>query len=225
MPLFRRSQPPVVQAPQPLPEPPAAATAVPEGDLPCAREACDSTTAVPCRYTDRRGHRCDIALCREHRHDAGSRPLCPRHAAILAAIRAGSLLASPLPDVGNRAPSVLAAAASKLDSEFSALLTHNSGGGQLIRNPGRLTFTSDRHRTWTQRWSVASHRGPEFTLQLAVSEAAPHELVVNLDGRPVTSIPAVWQRRGDEPLVKSVRERVALAFEEQTIASHASTNE
>jgi len=133
----------------------------PDAGHPCTQGGCTSHEGAPCEYVDRRGRECRTAWCPEHRVTIEDRVYCRRHAGVVSALPSlDSSLSVSLPDLDNRAPSLVGWVSRQIDGDVWRLLLKelsSGSGGQLIADPvtlifvgiGLVGFTSAR---LTQRW-------------------------------------------------------------------------
>ena len=113
-----------------------------------------------CEYVDRRGRECRTAWCIEHRVTIEDRVYCRRHAGVVSALP--SLDSSPtvsLPDLDNRAPSLVGWVSRQIDGDVWRLLLKElsaGSGGQLVADPVTLVFVGiGRQRAWERAWGYA----------------------------------------------------------------------
>jgi len=190
--------------PQDLPQP-AQELAQLEGTLPCTTDGCSAMTAIPCEYVDRRTRQCRTAWCPRHRVIVEGHLYCRRHAGVVSALPvADSTLVTPLPDIDNRAPSLVAWVARQLDGDVWRLLLQelDADGGELIADPVVLVFAGvDRVRAWERAWKLVTHTGISRRVSLMVEEAHDDEVAVKIGANIVDRVAPPWitERRGVEP--------------------------
>ena len=176
-----------------------------EGTLACSEKTCTADNGVPCQYVDRRNRSCRSAWCPEHRIIMDGQVFCRRHAGIVSALPGGTTSASPLPDLENRAPSLVSWVARELDADIRSLLldaVDPPGGAQLIADPVCLIFLgADRRRAWERTWKLASHRGNTLRVALQVEEASDSEVIAKVGLNEVDRAVPPWimQRRHKSP--------------------------
>jgi len=191
--LFRRGEP----------AQPAAAAQL--GTLPCSQWQCHEATGLPCTYVDRRRRRCSTAWCPEHRDVVDDRVYCRRHAGI---VRALSPIqeSTPLPNIDNRAPSLVDWIARDIDDDVRAALRATpfaSEASELVTDPVRLVFVGgERQRAWERSWRLADHMGVAIKVTVSVEERNDTEVLIrvgqNLAARMVP--PWIEQRQRGEQL-------------------------
>jgi hypothetical protein len=199
-------RPATVAVTEPEPAPPVAVAE--DVDVMCDRMGCGRLGAAPCRYVDRRGQRCATAWCASHRLVVGPRAYCLRHGNLMAAIMREALVAAPLPDVDNRAPSLLISTCDHLGAAIIRMLgEHRTPGWEVTELPVHLTFVgAARERTWARRWALASHVGVALAVALVVDEAEPTRVRATVDGTTVlTAQPLAGVRSGTEPAARLAR--------------------
>ena len=110
--------------------------------------------------------------------------LCRRHAGIVSALPKDNPSSAPLPDLENRAPSLVSWIARELDADIRVVLldrVSSSTGAQLIADPVYLIFVgSDRTRTWERAWKLATHKGTSLRVALQVEEVSDTEIGVKI---------------------------------------------
>lgn len=217
MPLFKRSQ---HQEPQQDEVSPALLAI---GDLPCTQAGCTASTGLECEYVDRRGRRCRTAWCPVHRVVVRDRVYCRRHAGVAAALPNDLLQTqSPLPDLDNRAPSLVNWVAQAIDSEVRRLLLQEldaSGGGELVSDPTILVFVGiDRRRAWERTWKLVSPDVAAARVSLMVEEDADTEVAVKVGLNVVDRLVPPWIARRDGVAADPVADRRARErFNEQIL--------
>jgi len=168
-----------------------------EGNHQCTAAGCTATTGLPCEYVDRRDRHCRTAWCPQHRLVLLQHVFCRRHSGIIAALpSADSALSSPLPDLENRAPSLVGWMAKQLDSDIWQLMLRElqaESAGQLVSDPVALVFVGiERQRGWERAWSLALPGGDRRRVSLLVEEALDSELVVRVGVNVVDRVTPPW---------------------------------
>ncbi len=245
MPLFRRGERrggPAPPAAPPAPEatsqataapPPAATAAQPgpaaapgsegvarfqpaEGDLPCRQRGCANHNGMPCHYVDRRGRRCDTAWCPNHWATVGGIVYCRRHAGTIAAIGYFEHPAG-MPDIDNRAPSLVNWVARDLDPFLAATLVQVAGPGEtFVREPVVSTLT-DRGgaRRYERAWKLVDHTGVRLTVAVFVYGEDDVTVRVRVGSTVVAEGVPPWierRRRGMEVSAEVDRTQRALFY-------------
>ncbi|HKR98039.1 MAG TPA: hypothetical protein VJU79_00865 [Candidatus Dormibacteraeota bacterium] len=197
MSFFKRNTREAAEAPEPV-----SPAMVALGDLPCTEHGCSNSTGLECEYVDRRSRRCRTAWCPEHRMVVHDRVYCRRHAGVVRAVPTGVLEASaPLPDLDNRAPSLVNWVSNEVDAEVRRLLLGELGssGAELIADPVALVFVGiDRGRAWERAWKLAGHTGTIRKVSLMVEEEHDTEVAVKIGPNVVDRIVPPWIGRRAE---------------------------
>ncbi len=200
--MFRRHERPVPPA-----EEPVSPAMVAIGELPCTERGCTATTGLECEYVDRRSRRCRTAWCPVHRVVVHDSVYCRRHAGVVRAVPTGLLDAqAPLPDLDNRAPSLVNWVSNEIDAEVRRLLVRELGtaGGELIADPVSLVFVGiDRSRAWERTWKLVGHQGTIRKVSLTVEEDADNEVAVKIGPNVVDRVVPPWIGRRNEAAVGS----------------------
>jgi hypothetical protein len=92
------------------------------GEEPCSDGGCASPVGARCEYVDRRGKECRSSWCPRHQHIVDNRVFCRRHAGIMVAILDQPEDERELPDLDNRAPSLVEHMARRLHGGVVQLL-------------------------------------------------------------------------------------------------------
>ena len=174
---------------------------------PCTRAGCTRSDAVQCAYIDRRSRACRTAWCPVHAVIVEHQVYCRRHAGVITSLpSADSSLVAPLPDLDNRAPSLVGWVARELDQSVWDILLHEldaDAGAQLIADPVTLVFSGvDRRRAWERAWKLDTHTGIARRASIQVAEYADTEVVVKVGANVVDRLVPPWitrRARGDTP--------------------------
>jgi hypothetical protein len=220
VPLFRRSERPVARNE----EEPVSPAMVALGELPCAERGCTATTGLECEYIDRRGRRCRTAWCPIHRVVVRDGVYCRRHAGVVRAVPMGPMEpSSVLPDLDNRAPSLVNWVSNEVDAEVQRLLLQElgpSGGAELMVDPVVLVFVGiDRSRAWERSWKLVGHTGTLRKVSLTVEEDADTEVAVKIGANVVDRLVPPWigQRNDPNVLTPADERRRRDRFNEQVL--------
>jgi len=125
------------------------------------------------------------------------RVYCRRHAGVVSALPGGYLAnAAPLPDLENRAPSLVSWVAREVDADIRQLLLSVPGPGevtQLLTDPVYLVFTGgDRRRAWERAWKLVDQTGHTLRVSLLVEEWADAEVAVRVNMTIVERLMPPW---------------------------------
>jgi hypothetical protein len=140
--------------------------------LPCALTGCTNETAAPCSYLDGRGRACQSAYCQEHGVSIDGKFYCRRHAGIVRALGSSVTPGSGLPDLDNRAPSLVNWIARDLDANVRRLLVASASRGESVIADETVRVVRDfnRHPRWEQSWRLVDHTGLILKITIQVLE-------------------------------------------------------
>lgn len=169
----------------------------PETGHPCTQGGCTSQEGIPCAYVDRRGRECRTAWCPEHRVTIEDRVYCRRHAGVVSALPSlDDSLAVSLPDLDNRAPSLVGWVSRQIDGDVWRLLLKelsSGSGGQLVADPVTLIFVGiGRQRAWERSWQLDSHVGIALRVSIVVEESDDTVVTVKVGGNAVEQVVPPW---------------------------------
>lgn len=163
--LFRRNRPEEGdQAPPP--------TLVASTGIVCTLAGCSNDTARPCAYRDGRGRACGAVYCPEHGVSTDGKFYCRRHAGVLRAVGAQETPQGGLPDVDNRAPSLVSWIARDLDANVRRLLSGAALPGESVIADETVHVARDftRKARWEQSWRLVDHTGQILKVTIQVFE-------------------------------------------------------
>jgi hypothetical protein len=163
--LFRRNRPTdPAQASTPAP---AASSGVA-----CEIPGCGNQTAQPCAYRDGRGHECRAVHCPDHGQSIDGTFYCRRHAGVVRALGVDDTPQGGLPDVDNRAPSLVSWIARDLDANVRRLLRDAAGAGESVIADETVHVARDFNRKarWEQSWRLVDHTGLILKVTIQVFE-------------------------------------------------------
>jgi hypothetical protein len=140
--------------------------------IPCGLTGCTNETAAPCSYLDGRGRACQSAYCPEHGVTIDGAFYCRRHAGIVRALGSSVTPGSGLPDLDNRAPSLVNWIARDLDANVRRLLTASASRGESVIADETVRVVRDfnRHARWEQSWRLVDHTGLILKITIQVLE-------------------------------------------------------
>jgi hypothetical protein len=127
---------------------------------------------MQCSYADKRSRRCPTAWCPNHVADVAGFPYCRRHASTMTAIEGGEVVAG-LPDLDNRAPSLVGWIASQLDTSIREVLNRVAPptGANLVTDPVRLVITpGGSTRRWAKTWKILDNTAVLSRVSIEVDE-------------------------------------------------------
>ncbi len=154
------------------PKPPAVGSDAPAGRERCAADGCRRLDGSQCSYVDKRSRRCPTAWCPNHVVEVAGFPYCRRHASTMSAIEGGEVVAG-LPDLDNRAPSLVGWIARDLDAPIREVLTRVAPptGATLVTDPVRLVITpGGSTRRWAKTWKILDSTAVLSRVSIEVDE-------------------------------------------------------
>jgi hypothetical protein len=137
----------------------------------CAATGCRRREATRCAYVDKRSRQCPTAWCVEHGQEVEGRLFCRRHASTVTAM-ASEEKVSVLPDLDNRAPSLVGCVADDLDAGVRELLLRSAPAGTtVVSDPVRLVVTPGTTvRRWSKTWRLLDHSSVLNRIAIGVEE-------------------------------------------------------
>ncbi len=160
-----------------------AAPAAPVGHERCAADGCRRSDGTQCSYVDKRSRRCPTAWCPNHVAEVAGFPYCRRHASTMTAIEGGEVVAG-LPDLDNRAPSLVGWIARELDAPIREVLTKlaEPAGASLVTDPVRLVITpGGSTRRWAKTWKVLDSTAVLSRVSIEVDEVDDCQVSARVD--------------------------------------------
>ena len=163
--LFRRTRP---EASAQVPTPAAA----PSTPVACELPGCANDRAQPCAYRDGRGRECRAVHFADHGVSIDGKFYCRRHAGVVRAVGAEKTPQGGLPDVVNRAPSLVSWIARDLDANVRRLLSGAAGTGESVIADETVHVARDFNRKarWEQSWRLVDHTGVILKVTIQVFE-------------------------------------------------------
>jgi len=220
MPIFRR------RANTATIERPASAT--PSSVLLCNERGCARSTALACSYRDRRGRACPAAFCLEHGAMVAGLPYCRRHGGTMLALGSKVTDAQAMPDLANRAPSLVNWIARDLDEPVRGLLSRLSHDGEQVVSDQMVSTVHDVNRNphWERSWRIVDHTGVIVKVTVMVDSDDDTLVHVRVGGEDVVRAVPPWidrRRRGqqEDPEVDSSQRRIFYRFIEENITATA----
>jgi hypothetical protein len=138
----------------------------------CKVAGCSNDTAQPCDYRDGRGRACRAVCCPDHGASTGGQFYCRRHAGILRAVGTEATQQGGLPDIDNRAPSLVNWIARDLDANVQRLLSGAAKTGESVIADDTVHVARDFNRKarWEQSWRLVDHTGLILKVTIQVME-------------------------------------------------------
>jgi hypothetical protein len=185
---------------------------------------------VLCHYIDRRGRRCDTAWCPNHWATVGGIVYCRRHAGTIAAIGYFDHPAG-MPDVDNRAPSLVNWVARDLDAFVAATLVQCATQGETFVREPVVSTHADRAggKRYERGWKLVDHTGLRLVVAVFVHENEDTTIRVRVGSAVVAEGVPPWverHRRGIEVSDETDRSQRALfySFLQKHIVTAVRTN-
>jgi len=135
---------------------------------------------------------CNTAWCAEHVVMVDGLPLCRRHAGVVRAIGTESDRLQSLPDLENRAPSLVNWVAQQVDADVRGILERYADGSSIIDQSAILPVGHAARRAWTRHWKVLSHTGFDVRISLTVAESDDTTVRAAVDGTVVSEAEPPW---------------------------------
>jgi hypothetical protein len=175
----------------------------PSGRERCIERGCAQRVAIRCGYEDRRQRVCGTTWCIRHGAMFNDSAYCRRHAGTVAALSNGFYQLA-LPDLDNRAPSLVGWMSEELDEQIRAALlgSARSGDTTLVADPVRLVSSPfGASRCWTRAWKLVDHLGVVRQVSIEVEEESQDVVGLRVDNDLIgRSMPPWIERRQDAAL-------------------------
>jgi hypothetical protein len=204
----------------------APAIAVPLSGVLCAARGCLDENAQLCGYRDRRGRFCGVARCATHGVVLHGITYCRRHAGTVQAIDAPAGHANGVPDLDDRAPSLVNWIANDLDRDVRRLLAQAARPGEDVITDGFVQLTRDKVRKarWERSWRIVDHTGLVLKIGIYIDEGDDSLVHVRVGDRLVAEGVPPWitdRQDGDEstPTVEISRRQQFHASLEESIGA------
>jgi hypothetical protein len=167
----------------------------------CTLAGCTNENAAPCTYLDGRGRACPTAYCPEHGTSVDGAFYCRRHAGVVRAVGSVATPGSGLPDLDNRAPSLVHWIARDLDTNVRRLLDASAGRGESVIADETVRVVRDfnRNARWEQSWRLVDHTG--LILKVTVQVFEENDTLVRVhvgSGVIADGVPPWIVRRSEE---------------------------
>jgi hypothetical protein len=144
--------------------------AAPVGEELCS--GCTRHDAVRCSYVDKRGRQCPTSWCPDHSVMVLGVNYCRRHASTMTAIE-GVETVGGLPDLNNRAPSLVGWMGRQLEPAIMELLGRvaKANGATLVIEPVSLVRShGGATRCWAKTWKMVDRTGVLSRVSIEVDE-------------------------------------------------------
>jgi hypothetical protein len=132
---------------------------------------CSNRNAQLCAYRDRRDRSCPATICPAHGITLGGNSYCRRHAGTVQAIGELARDLRALPDVDDRAPSLVDWIGRDIDKDIRTLLARTARPGEsvLADQAARRAHDFRRNSRWERSWRLVSHTGPILNVTLHIA--------------------------------------------------------
>jgi hypothetical protein len=179
----------------------------PSGRERCTQPDCARRVSIRCAYADRKQRVCATTWCIEHGAIFDDTAYCRRHAGTVAALSNGFYQLA-LPDLENRAPSLVGWVSGALDAPIREALQSaaRSRDATLVIDPVRLTSStgSTPPRCWSRAWKLVDHLGVVRQVSIEVEEGSQDIVALRIDNDLIgRSMPPWIERRQTAPAVSS----------------------
>lgn len=164
----------------------------PRGDELCS--GCTRHDALRCSYIDKRDRQCPTAWCSDHTVMVRGVQYCRRHASTMMAIDGVETVAG-LPDLDNRAPSLVGWVGRQLEPAILELLERvgRSSGATLVTEPVALVRGhGGATRRWAKTWKVVDRTGVLSRVSIQVDEDDDNQVAALVNGGTVGSGTPPW---------------------------------
>ena len=169
----------------------------PSGRVRCTEQGCHQAVSIRCAYTDRRQRVCGTTWCIRHGAMFNDSAYCRRHAGTVAALSNGFYQLA-LPDLDNRAPSLVGWMSGELDAPIRVALSASApdADATLVADPVRLTSSGISPRCWARAWKLVDHLGVVHQVSIEVEEDSQAVVAVRVDNDLIgRSVPPWIERR------------------------------
>jgi hypothetical protein len=168
----RRSRPPSEQP-----------VLTPAGHESCSADGCRRRDGTRCSYIDKRSRHCPTAWCPNHIASVAGVAFCRRHASTMTAIE-GSEVVAGLPDIDNRAPSLVGWIGRELDGPVREVLARVApqSSARLVTDPVSLVLTPGGNtRRWAKSWKMIDHSAVISRVSIEVDEGDDCQVGARVD--------------------------------------------
>lgn len=160
----------------------------------CMAAGCRRANARRCTYVDKRSRGCTTWWCVEHGASERGQFYCRRHASTIAALHGGHSVAG-LPDLDNRAPSLVEWVSRDLDEPIRAALARLApeDGATLVADPVRLVLApGNTSRRWTRTWKLLDHASVISRVSVEVDESRDDQVAARVDAAVIGNGVPPW---------------------------------
>jgi hypothetical protein len=182
----------------------------PVGTELCQARGCANYTALPCAYIDRRGRTCRGVFCPAHHSVVNGAVYCRRHAGTIRAIGDAARDTRTLPDLENRAPSLVNWIADDLDTRVRSLLDAVRRGDEkvLVDQEVAVAYDHQRQPRWERSWKLVDVTGLVLKVSIQVDDREDALVTVRVGHEMVAKgVPPWISRRQDKAEANSAVDR------------------
>jgi len=152
----------------------------------CWQGGCSRTDVERCAFVDRYERRCASQWCPEHARTASGGQYCRRHASVVPVLPVRTH-PSAVPELDNRAPSLVNFVAQGIDAPVRALLKPRATAGEAVAVEPVHVAMGTRSRRWEHAWSLRTTAGHDrLRVALEVDDLRDPEIGLRI-GREVVS--------------------------------------
>jgi len=155
----------------------------PAGNEKCAAQGCRRRHGTRCSYIDKRSRQCPTAWCPDHIAVVAGVAFCRRHASTMTAIEGSEMIAG-LPDLDNRAPSLVGWMGRQLDTPIRELFARvrPQSTATLVADPVTLILTADGNtRRWAKTWKMIDRVAVLDRVSIEVDESDDCQVGARVD--------------------------------------------
>jgi hypothetical protein len=192
----------------------------------CTIRGCENQGAQVCAYRDRRGRSCATACCSAHGVSVAGVIYCRRHAGTVQAVGTATDIPGGIPDINDRAPSLVNWIARDLDTAVRANLQQIAHPGETVLADEHVHLARDQVRRgrWSRSWRLIDHTGLVLKVTVYTNDDDDSTVHILVGGVTVPcGIPPWIARRRDgsdvEAAVDISQRRVFYQSLETTIAA------
>jgi len=163
----------------------------------CSGDGCRRRDGTQCSYIDKRSRRCATSWCPNHIVSVAGVPFCRRHASTITALE-GSEVVAGLPDLENRAPSLVAWVGADLDSPIRELFTRLAprSSASLVADPVTLVLApGGGTRRWAKTWRIMDGTAMIGRISVEVDEEDDCDVGARVDSELVGHGVPPWIER------------------------------
>lgn len=162
----------------------------------CAAAGCRRRDTTRCAYVDKRSRGCPTSWCRDHAAMVTGSAYCRRHASTMTALEGAEVVAG-LPDLDNRAPSLVGLIGRELDGPIHDLFARvaPATGAVVVTDPVRLLLIPGGNtRRWAKTWKMLDHASVLNRVSVEVDERDDEQVCARVDAELIGRGVPPWIR-------------------------------